>query len=62
MADTKETKETKEVKGVTVTVKKNKKFCGIGAGGVQFSNGTATVTNPVMIDWFKNHPDNYEVK
>ena len=43
-----------------VKVKNNPDFCGIGAGGVQFADGQATVTSERMADWFTEH-DGYEV-
>ncbi len=43
-----------------VKVKNNPNFCGIGAGGVQFANGEATVTSERMAVWFKEH-SGYEV-
>lgn len=43
-----------------VKVNNNPDFCGIGAGGVQFADGQATVTSERMADWFTEH-DGYEV-
>ena len=38
-------KKTENVeKQYIVTIKKNKTFCGEGAGGAQFAHGTATIT------------------
>ena len=45
----------------TVTVKNNPTFCGIGAGGAQFANGTAVVNSARLAQWFKEH-DGYEVE
>ena len=53
--------ETKRVTRYIVSVKNNPKFCGVGAGGVQFANGTATITSVRMANWFKEHPG-YDVK
>lgn len=39
-----------------VEVKNNPNFCGIGAGGVQFANGKATVESERLANWFKEHP------
>ena len=44
-----------------VTVTNNPDFCGKGAGGVQFANGKATVTNPRLAKWFQTH-NGYDVK
>ena len=52
---------TKKNKTYIVTVKNNPKFCGKGAGGVQFANGKAEVNSDRMADWFKKHPG-YEVE
>ena len=52
---------TKKIKTYIVTVKNNPKFCGKGAGGVQFANGKAEVVSDRLADWFKTHPG-YEVK
>ena len=52
---------TKKIKTYIVTVKNNPKFCGKGAGGVQFANGKAEITSDRLADWFKKHPG-YEVK
>lgn len=38
-----------------VTVENNEKFCGKGAGGVQFANGKAEVTSERLAKWFKAH-------
>lgn len=43
------------VKAYIVTVKNNPNFCGIGAGGAQFAQGKATVTNPILAKWFGSH-------
>ena len=47
-------------KAYIVTVKNNPEFCGIGAGGAQFAQGKATVTNKRLVDWFRGH-DGYTV-
>lgn len=39
-----------------VEVKNNPDFCGIGAGGVQFANGTARTESARMAAWFAEHP------
>lgn len=38
-----------------VKVKNNPNFCGIGAGGAQFANGEAKITNERLANWFKEH-------
>lgn len=52
---------TKKIKTYIVTVKNNPKFCGKGAGGVQFANGKAEVTSDRLAVWFKTHPG-YDVE
>lgn len=47
-------------KTYVVKVKNNPKFCGKGAGGVQFANGKAEGVNERMANWFKEHKG-YEV-
>ena len=54
------TKKT-EVKAYIVKVKNNDDFCGIGAGGAQFAQGKATITNERLANWFKEH-DGYVVE
>lgn len=43
------------VKAYIVTVNNNPNFCGIGAGGAQFAQGKATVTNERLANWFRGH-------
>ncbi len=43
-----------------VKVTKNPEYCGVGAGGIQFANGQATIKSARMAAWFKEH-DGYEV-
>lgn len=50
---------TKE-KTWVVKVTKNPEYCGVGAGGIQFANGQATIKSARMAAWFKEH-DGYEV-
>ena len=45
----------KAVKQYTVTVENNTNFCGIGAGGVQFAYGKATIEGERMANWFRKH-------
>lgn len=45
-------KET-AVKTYIVKVKNNPNYCGVGAGGTQFAQGQAVVTNPRLVNWFK---------
>lgn len=49
-----------KVKNYLVKVTSNTGFCGIGAGGVQFANGQAVISDGTMVNWFKEH-DGYEV-
>lgn len=44
--------ETKKVYIVETPVKN---FCGVGAGGVQFSYGKAEVNEGWVLEWFKEH-------
>ena len=46
-------KET--VKTYIVTVENKTDYCGEGAGGAQFANGQATITNERLAKWFKAH-------
>lgn len=56
----KESKNTSAV-GYNITVKDNPNFCGIGAGGVQFAYGKATIAkDSAIVNWYKEH-DGYEV-
>ncbi len=56
----KKEKDTERLKKYTIKVTDNPKFCGIGAGGVQFANGEAKITSDRMAAWFREH-DGYEV-
>jgi hypothetical protein len=38
-----------------VTVEKNPRFCGEGAGGAQFAHGKAVIESERLANWFKNH-------
>lgn len=38
-----------------VKVDNNPKYCGIGAGGVQFANGQAVIESERMAAWFREH-------
>ena len=49
------TNTNKTAKQYIVTVANNSNFCGIGAGGVQFANGQATVDSERMANWFRKH-------
>lgn len=56
-----ETKETETaVKKYCVKVTNNPSYCGIGAGGVHFANGKATIVEGSLVGWFKEHKG-YEV-
>lgn len=50
----------KKAKTYIVAVNDNPEFCGIGAGGAQFAQGKATVTNERLVAWFRSH-DGYTV-
>lgn len=54
-------KENKPAEKWVITLKKNKDFCGIGAGSIHFAHGKAETTSKVLADWFRSH-DGYEVK
>lgn len=43
-----------------VKIKDNDHFCGIGAGGTQFANGQAVISDLRMARWFMEHKG-YEV-
>lgn len=55
-----EAKKTKKVTGYEIKVVTNPSFCGIDAGGVQFSYGKAQITEGRMVEWFREH-EGYEV-
>lgn len=38
-----------------IKVRDNPEYCGIGAGGVQFANGTAKTNSSRMAEWFREH-------
>lgn len=52
--------EKKRTPAWQISVKNNPDFCGIGAGGVQFANGSALIHSERMAQWFTEH-DGYEV-
>lgn len=53
-------KGSKKIIGYEIKVLTNPGFCGIDAGGVQFSYGKARIKPGRMVEWFKEH-DGYEV-
>lgn len=53
-------KKTKKVTGYEIKVVSNPNFCGVDAGGVQFSYGKAQITEGRMVEWFREH-EGYEV-
>lgn len=53
-------KKTKKVTGYEIKVVTNPNFCGVDAGGVQFSYGKAQIAEGRMVEWFREH-DGYEV-
>ena len=50
-----------KIKTYIVSVDNNPNYCGEGAGGAQFANGKATITNDRLAQWFKAHKG-YTVK
>ena len=50
-----------KVKEYIVTVKENPSYCGEGAGGAQFSHGSARITDDWLAEWFRTH-DGYIVE
>ena len=52
--------EKASAKMYKITVKNNPRFVGVGAGGVQFANGEAMITDGRMVKWFRDH-EGYEV-
>ena len=54
-------KNSKKVKGYTITVKDRPNYNGVGAGGVQFAYGKATVQGGSIVEWFREH-EGYEVE
>lgn len=55
-------KTTKKIKGYRIKVAANPGFVGVGAGGVQFAYGEATVAaNSTIVNWYREH-DGYEVE
>lgn len=61
MAQKAKTTENKNVKGYVITVKGKPNYNGIGAGGVQFAYGKATVAGGTIVNWYKEH-EGYEVE
>lgn len=53
-------KKAKAVTGYEIRVVTNPDFCGVDAGGVQFSYGKAQIAEGRMVDWFREH-EGYEV-
>ena len=48
-----ETPKAEKVTAYIITINNNPNFCGVGAGGVQFANGTARTTRARLAAWFK---------
>lgn len=61
MATKAKTTEKKNVKGYLITVKDKPNYNGIGAGGVQFAYGKATVAGGTIVNWYKEH-EGYQVE
>lgn len=55
------TKNKRNVKGYIITVKGRPNYNGVGAGGVQFAYGQATIEGGTIVNWYKEHAG-YEVK
>lgn len=55
------TKNDRKIKGYVITVKNRPNYNGIGAGGVQFAYGQATVQGGTIVNWYKEHAG-YEVR
>lgn len=54
-------KNDRKIKGYTIIVKNRPTYNGIGAGGVQFAYGQATVQGGTIVNWYKEHAG-YEVQ
>ena len=54
-------KNEKNVKGYVITVKDKPNYNGIGAGGVQFAYGKATIAGGTIVNWYSEH-DGYVVE
>ncbi len=48
-------KNVKKITGYEIEVTTNPNFCGVDAGGVQFSYGKAQIADGRMVDWFREH-------
>lgn len=49
------TETKKNEKKYLIKVTNNPKYCGIGAGGVQFANGEAIIGEGTLVNWYKEH-------
>lgn len=47
-------------KKVTIKIKSNPNYCGIGAGGIHFAYGKAVVEDGPIVNWYREH-EGYEV-
>lgn len=45
----------KNQKQYKIEVADNPAYCGIGAGGVQFANGSAIIGEGTLVNWFREH-------
>ena len=53
--------DKKNIKGYRIRVKTNPNYVGVGAGGVQFAYGQATVhADSTIVGWYREH-EGYEV-
>lgn len=48
-------KNEKNVKGYVITVNGRPNYNGIGAGGVQFAYGKATIAGGTIVNWYREH-------
>ncbi len=52
MAEKKNSEDKKQYK---IEVVGKPTYCGIGAGGVQFANGSAIISEGNLVKWFNEH-------
>ena len=53
-------KNKRKIKGYIIKVKNRPNYNGVGAGGVQFAYGQATIEGGTIVNWYKEHAG-YEV-
>lgn len=54
-------KNKRKIKGYIIKVQNRPNYNGVGAGGVQFAYGQATIEGGTIVDWYKEHAG-YEVQ